>query len=424
VKAFEIVLLHPSARMAVRLPPLALAPDQISDAGFLIQGVRAAHGVESVVLKRLGARRGADRRFETYRYALAALSPELPAGLTWAAGPDAEGALQQAEAVRADQPWASPGWWPEMHRWIGAACAQAGLSQMARLTQVRAWDLSSVVEAQLRSGEILYYKAVPRAFGSEPGLTAWLESLAADAGSSGRGPRVVAVDPEHRGMLLRACEGERLDAVTDLASWERALCDYAALQQTCAPYVDQLAARGLPRRSLEWLPGAWERLLADERCLQPGGHNDLTDAEIASLRTAGAARMSDWKETLGGLQVPDTLEHGDFHALNAFVDATGTRVIDWTDASIAHPFFSLACFLRSQPHGPELSGRLAAAYLSCWTTHAPRAALIASVPAVMGLGAVFQAVHYRERIRPLIDTYQEIRSAIPGYAREILQRKY
>ena len=245
-------------------------------------------------------------------------------------------------------------------------------------------------------------------------------------GSTGRGPGVIAVDQAQRCMLLRACDGTRLDTLPDLATWERALRDYAAIQQSCTPHVDHLASLGLPRRPLEWLPGAWARLVADNGCLQPGSHADLTDAEIVSLRAADGPCLAEWVATLATLGIPDTLEHGDFHSLNTFVSASGTTVIDWTDAAVAHPFFSLACFLRSLRSVPALNDRtdaletLAAAYSSCWTTHAPREALTRALPTVIRLGAVFQAVHYRERINPLVDKNEEVYAAVPAYVRDVL----
>jgi hypothetical protein len=68
--------------------------------------------------------------------------------------------------------------------------------------------------------------------------------------------------------------------------------------------------------------------------------------------------------------VPETLEHGDFHAPNVLVTPTGPQFFDWQEGCIAHPFFSLASFLdgeSSLPRGPDVAALLRDAYLGQWS---------------------------------------------------------
>ena len=69
---------------------------------------------------------------------------------------------------------------------------------------------------------------------------------------------------------------------------------------------------------------------------------------------------------------------------------------------------------------PNVQQELAKTYLSSWTKFAPLEDLEAALPAILGLSAVFNAVHYRERISPLVDTYEEVFSAVPAYVRQVL----
>ena len=415
-KIFELILVHPNARLAVRLPAVSLSAEAAYEARPLLAGVRAHLGLDAIALLRLGGGLGPDRRFASYRIALAATSDSLPTGLAWTLDAEIAAVLEELEQVATDQPWVRPGFWPALVRWIGETCYAAGLGSVAAVEQVRAWDLSTVALVRLVSGATLYYKAVPRAFAAEPAVTAWLGTL-----TPGRVPELVALDPAHRGMLLHACDGARLDATEAMLAWECAARDYAEIQRACAPHTGHLVRLGLPRRRIAELPDAWERLRADAACLQPGLHSDLTADELSALARVDGARVAGWIAHLGAHAALETLEHGDFHAGNAFIGSGGARVIDWTDAAVTHPFLSLATLQRSLGHHPALvaeSGaheRLARAYLAGWD------AADAPLPAIALLGAAYQAVHYRERVAPLAHRFEELRAAVPAYVRVVLE---
>ena len=61
------------------------------------------------------------------------------------------------------------------------------------------------------------------------------------------------------------------------------------------------------------------------------------------------------------------------------------------------------------------SERVARAYLDAWGARDADLGLIARV------GAVFQAIHHREWLLPLVQRYDEIRTGVPAYARLLLE---
>lgn len=78
--------------------------------------------------------------------------------------------------------------------------------------------------------------------------------------------------------------------------------------------------------------------------------------------------------------VAPTVQHDDLHDGNLMVDARGvTRVIDWGDCSVGHPFGVLLVTLRALGHRdgvePVELARLQDAYLEAWTDRADRATL-------------------------------------------------
>ena len=70
--------------------------------------------------------------------------------------------------------------------------------------------------------------------------------------------------------------------------------------------------------------------------------------------------------------MPETIQHDDLHHANLYTDGGRVRVLDWGDASIAHPFASLVVtfrFLEQRnrlPPGDPWFARLRDAYLEPW----------------------------------------------------------
>jgi hypothetical protein len=85
---------------------------------------------------------------------------------------------------------------------------------------------------------------------------------------------------------------------------------------------------------------------------------------------------------------------------NVYVADDRVEFIDWTDASLAHPFFSLMPLLVSASWDPNLSRvpearqRIADAYLSKWTTYAAPKRLRRALAVARPLAALHIAVTY------------------------------
>ncbi|MDQ6858625.1 MAG: aminoglycoside phosphotransferase family protein, partial [Chloroflexota bacterium] len=83
-----------------------------------------------------------------------------------------------------------------------------------------------------------------------------------------------------------------------------------------------------------------------------------------------------------GFGIGPTLDHDDLHDHNVLVDEGGrATIVDWGDASLTHPFLTLAVTLRFAAEAaghptdaPEIQ-RLRDAYLEPWTTLVPARAL-------------------------------------------------
>lgn len=162
-----------------------------------------------------------------------------------------------------------------------------------------------------------------------------------------------------------------------------------------------------------------------------------------------AARLpayGQWRRDLDSAGIPDTLQHDDLHSNNICVaesapdrasepaagrrrttTAARSRIIDWADASIGHPFGTMLATLRSiarhgrcEVHDPRVL-RVRDACLEPFTTHTPRSELIAVVNLAQRVGAVTRALSWRAALlgtpKPAHGEYD---FPVRGWMRELL----
>lgn len=210
------------------------------------------------------------------------------------------------------------------------------------------------------AGGVFYLKQLPPELFREAAVTAALAAYA-----PGAVPRVMAVDAG-LGCFLTADHGAQLrqlvkaGGATQLPA--RAMQVYAGIQQAALPHVQELLALGVPDWRPRRLPLLFEELLAGNDFKSLGFP---ARQHTALLQYAGA--MAAQCERLAALGIPATIEHADFQDKNVLAEDGRLSVIDWGEAVIAHPFFSLRRFLVSVSIHHKLEGRdIKAAYLACW----------------------------------------------------------
>lgn len=128
--------------------------------------------------------------------------------------------------------------------------------------------------------------------------------------------------------------------------WLHAVRRYVELQQGEAAHADEHVAAGVPDRRLATLP-EWYARLVDE----------VDDERLRRF----APRFAHLCEELESYGVPETIQHDDLHQYNVYVRAGETRVLDWGDSCVSHPYFSLVATLR---HVPD--NGISRAFLDAW----------------------------------------------------------
>lgn len=223
--------------------------------------------------------------------------------------------------------------------WIDAHVERTGEVEVILSRQ---W--ATVARVPTREGDV-WLKQVPPSLAFEPPLTAALAERHPE-----HVPEVVVAEG-HR--LLTRDAGRRLRNVHDegapAPSWDELLPLIAELQLELAAEVDRALALGTPDRRPERLP-----VLASDLPAWEG-----TEAAIR-IAIDGL-----------GASVPVTVAHEEATDGNVFVRDGHVRLIDWGEASVAHPFCAVLLPLRVAVERGGDAERLRDLYLERFTGFAP-----------------------------------------------------
>ncbi|MBV9546978.1 MAG: phosphotransferase [Chloroflexi bacterium] len=289
--------------------------------------------------------------------------------------------------------WTVPGWRARAEAWITDTLRAAGLGRASAIEQIRAWEFSCVLRVHTEQ-EDLFFKALPRSYAGEPRLAQFLADC-----HPGSVPGVVATHERERWLLMRACDGRCLEEGAPVRAWERAAAGYAQLQVQSASELKTLEALGCPVRDPLQLRTLIGPLLADETALLGLGEHGLSMEELSRLREVRPSLESACEELADG-DIPLALEHGDLWSSNIYVSDDQVQFIDWTEASISHPFFSLMPLLESATWDldpgtvPALQARVIDAYLERWTAYSTPARLRRALALARPLAALHIASTY------------------------------
>jgi hypothetical protein len=227
-----------------------------------------------------------------------------------------------------DKRWRDPAWLAGAHDWIDIRLDELGRARIGEIEQPHVYPWSTVLRVPTEQGDV-WFKANADALRHEAALVERIAARRPDAV-----PPLLAADTT-AGWLLMADAGESLRTVApreqSLDRWHEILAFYAGIQLDLADDVDALLALGVPDMRLATLPKAYERLMdeigADQRFR-------------AAVRT-----VADLCDELAGYGVPELLQHDDLHDGQIFVRDGRHVVMDWGDACISHPFFTLSVTL-------------------------------------------------------------------------------
>lgn len=224
--------------------------------------------------------------------------------------------------------WQDPAWLDSAQAWIGTQISGMKLSQTGAIEQLHVSLWSTVLRVPTVQGD-LWFKANDGPLRHEAALVELLatrrpndilEPLASDAVS---------------GWMLMTDAGESLrvllPAERRLDRWLDVLTCYAELQLDLADAVDSMLALGVPDLRLTVLPDKYERLVHEI-----GAERRFRDATAYVTELCAALRA---------FGIAETIQHDDLHDGQVFVKDGRHLLLDWGDACISHPFFTLSVTL-------------------------------------------------------------------------------
>jgi len=240
----------------------------------------------------------------------------------------------------------------EAERWIRARVPGAG---PLRRVQSEPWGV--VYRAQTEQG-LVWFKACAARQAFEVALTAALADRWPDVVTD-----VLASDDDRRWLLMAHAGRPLVEIANPPEQWLDLLPRYAELQVGETVHAAAHLDRGVPDLRVERLAARFEGLV---RSPLP-----LDAAETAAL-AAFAPRFGGLCDELAHDGIGASVQHDDLHPFNVYLRGGTLRVLDWGDASIAHPFFSLFETFRFleringfRPDDPWFA-RLRDAYLEPW----------------------------------------------------------
>lgn len=239
--------------------------------------------------------------------------------------------------------------------------------RLGEFEPVRLMPWSHVYRCLTNKGYV-FFKHTPHASFDEGMLIQTLESRFKNAV-----PTVIATNSRTHCFLMYDA-GKTLRTAFNHHPYDRVLVMpilgvYAKIQKAFTEEIQTLLDHGL----MDWRSTAllehYENLLMESEFLKGIG------LELEEIQALVRARGY-FKERLRALEhfdIPSTLEHGDFQDNNILIKEGDLVVSDWGDAVIAHPFFSLATFIKSAVRHhkidktPQILEAIENFYLDHWT---------------------------------------------------------
>jgi hypothetical protein len=224
--------------------------------------------------------------------------------------------------------WEDSGFLADVVGWVDDRLAALGLARSGEVEQphVRTW--STVIRVPTED-EPVWFKANTESLLHEvlvvDRVSHWVPQ---------RVPALLGRDIE-RGWMLMADAGTRLREVIpeeqSLARWHDVLEGVADLHRALEPDTDELLVAGVPDLRLHTLADGYAELVA-RLAVEPRFRHAL-------------GQVRDLVDELASYGVTETLQHDDLHDGQVFVKNGRNLILDWGDAVVSHPFFTLSVTL-------------------------------------------------------------------------------
>ena len=311
-------------------------------------------------------------------------------------------ALCSAEGKESpSNPFARLGWFKELSEWVEVVIEPLGFHLNGNVRQLNASPSFSLIRFET-NGPALWFKAVGEPNQKEFLITCTLAQLFPNYI-----PGVLAARPDLNGWLTQEAAGKLLCEVREDALWQRAAPALADLQidsidhgaRTLGAGARDLGASQLSKRIQPFME-SMAQLMERQAKVTPAA---LGRDELLLL----GDRIQTALDALDALGIPETLGHLDLNPGNIIVSPSRCTFLDWAEAYVGNPFFSLE-YLREhlrRTNGTDsaVETKLVESYCAQWEEVVPSAAVaeglaLAPLLAVFAYAAGSNAWEDKERL--------------------------
>ncbi len=225
--------------------------------------------------------------------------------------------------------WTNPDWLASVQGWIDEQLDAMDLRRTGDIEQPHIYPWSTVLRIPT-GGDAVWFKANSASLRHEPKLVHLLATRRPDLV-----PALLAFDGD-RGWMLMADAGTQLRTVVaaerSLHRWLDVCRLTAELQLDVADAVTDMVALGVPDLRLTTLPEKYDELM------------HTLDAR-PRYRLA-LSQVEDMCDELDAFGIPASVQHDDLHDGQVYLRDGCYRLLDWGDACVSHPFFTLSVTLQ------------------------------------------------------------------------------
>ena len=277
-------------------------------------------------------------------------------------------------------PFSHFGWFEELKDWTERKVSDVGMHLTGPFRQLTAGASFALVRWET-TRQSVWFKAV-----GPPNLHEY--AVTAELGKSFPQfvPKVIAFRPDWHGWLSVEAPGVPLSVTGNGAEWQTTAKALAELQILSLSQTAPLLSSGardvrIPRliSQLDWFFENLAYLTSKQVKLRPA---PLTVGELGEMRV----HLEEVLFRLGELDLPDALGHLDLNPENVLVSHAGCTFLDWAEAAVGLPFFTLQYFLEhfrlAFPQAGELEREFVSAYADRWDTVVSKSRMQTAMPLI------------------------------------------
>lgn len=236
-------------------------------------------------------------------------------------------------------PFALLGWFRELLNWIESVIEPMGFHVNGKFMQFNASTSFSLIRFET-DGPALWFKAVGEPNQREFAITCGLGRLFPNYL-----PQILASRPDWNGWLSREVQGSLLDDIHEEVLWEEAAATLARLQIEsidCGSQILSAGARDLGSAVLSKLIQPFIDVVAELMERQTKVPPPvLNRKDLLAL----AEFLHSTVEAMEATGIPETLGHLDLNPGNIIVSPKRCAFLDWAEAYVGNPLFSLEYLL-------------------------------------------------------------------------------